>query len=177
VATGATPRKPDIEGIDLPFVHSAAEVANGRSTLGNHVLVASEDDRVAPLAIADHLCGLGHRVTLVYRTNAPSPLVGKYTVGAILARLDTEGATLVPMARVDRIAPKTVTLAHSYSDRRWTINDVDSVVLATGATGNDSLYRSLKSVHPSVHVVGDAFAPRRVVFATRQAWHLAATID
>ncbi len=177
VATGATPRKPDIEGIDLPFVYSIADVAGGSATLGQHVLVASEDDRAAPLAVADHLCGLGHRVTLVYRTNAPSPLVGKYSVGAMLARLDTEGAILVPMARVDRIDPGAVTLAHSYSDRRWTIHDVDAVVLATGATGNDSLYQSLKSLHPAVHLVGDAFAPRRVVFATRQAWHLAGTID
>ncbi len=177
VATGATPRQPDIEGIDLPFVHSIPDVVDGRATLGTHVLVASEDDRAAPLAVADHLCGLGHRVTLVHRTNAPSPLVGKYSIGAMLGRLDAEGATLIAMARVVNIEPGRVTLAHSYSDRRWTLNDVDSVVLATGSIGNDALYRSLKSQHASVHIVGDAFAPRRVVFATRQAWHLAATID
>ncbi len=176
VATGATPRTPDIDGVDLPFVYSAADVADGRATLGHHVLVASEDDRAAPLAVADHLCGLGHRVTLVHRTNAPSPLVGKYTIGAILGRLDEEGATLVAMARVVHIEAGAVTLAHSYSDRRWTLNDVDSVVLATGSSSNDSLYQSLKSIHPAVHIVGDAFAPRRVVFATRQAWHLAASI-
>lgn len=73
-----------------------------------------EDDRAAPLAVADHLSGLGHRVTVVYRTTAPSPLVGKYTIGAILTRLDREGVEL-----------------------------------------------------------GDAYAPRRVVFATRQALQLA----
>jgi 2,4-dienoyl-CoA reductase-like NADH-dependent reductase (Old Yellow Enzyme family)/thioredoxin reductase len=182
VATGATPRTLNIPGADLPCVHTIADVANGSAVLGKHVLVASEDDRAAPLAVADHLCGLGHRVTLTYRTNAPSPLVGKYSVGAILGRLDAEGATLVPMARVVCIdatqpaAPAQVTLAHSYSDRRWTVDGVDSVVLATGATGNDSLFRALKGVHPDVHIVGDAYAPRRVVFATRQAWHLAAMI-
>lgn len=175
-ATGATPRMPHIDGIHLDCVHTIADVADGSAVLGSHVLVASEDDRAAPLAVADHLCGLGHRVTLTYRTNAPSPLVGKYSVGAILGRLDAEGATLVPMARVVRVEPGAVTLAHSYSDRRWTVTDVDSVVLATGATGNDALYQTLKAVHPAVHIVGDAYAPRRVVFATRQAWHLAASI-
>ena len=67
----------------------------------------------------------------------------------------------------------TLTLAHSYSMRRWTIDGFDSVVLACGSVGDDSLYRELKHRHPDVRILGDAFAPRRMVFATRQAWELA----
>jgi 2,4-dienoyl-CoA reductase-like NADH-dependent reductase (Old Yellow Enzyme family)/thioredoxin reductase len=177
VATGATPRTPDIKGIQLPHVHTIPEILSGTVTLGKHVLVVSEDDRAAPLAVADHLCGLGHRVTLVFRTNAPSPLVGKYAIGAYLARLDEEGAVLIGMTRVVSIDQGEVTLANSYSNRRWTLDDVDSVVLATGAHSNDSLFRQLKRVHSEVHIIGDAFAPRRVVFATRQAFELAASLS
>ncbi len=206
VATGAVPRVPSIDGADLPHVFTVNDVADGTAMasgrLGHHVLVASEDDRAAPLAVADHLCGLGHRVTLTYRSNAPSPLVGKYTVGALLGRLDTEGATLIGMARVVEIQDRSVTLAHSYSDRRWTIEGVDSVVLATGSISNDELFSQLKvsateakptdskptdskptdskrtdNPRPEMHIIGDAYAPRRVVFATRQAWHVANLIN
>ena len=41
----------------------------------------------------------------------------------------------------------------------------------------DGLFLALKHRHPDVHLLGDAYAPRRVVFATRQAWALAAVID
>jgi NADPH-dependent 2,4-dienoyl-CoA reductase/sulfur reductase-like enzyme len=177
VATGAVPRTIDVPGIALPFVHQAAAVLAGGVELGHHVVVVSEDDRAAPLAVADHLSGLGHRVTITYRTNGPSPLVGKYMVGAILARLDEEGARFEPMSRLVGVEPGRVHLAHSYSNRRWSIEGVDSVVLACGAVSNDELYLSLKRVRPNVHLLGDAYAPRRMVFATRQAWNLASVLD
>ncbi len=50
-------------------------------------------------------------------------------------------------------------------------------MLACGAIPADGLFRALKHRHPEVHLLGDAYAPRRVVFATRQAWALAAVID
>jgi 2,4-dienoyl-CoA reductase-like NADH-dependent reductase (Old Yellow Enzyme family)/threonine dehydrogenase-like Zn-dependent dehydrogenase len=177
MATGARPRTIDAPGIDLPCVHQATDVLQGGVVLGGHVVVVSEDDRAAPLAVADHLTGLGHRVTVTYRTIAPSPLVGKYTIGAILARLDNEGATLVPMARLVGVEPGSVLLAHSYSNRRWTLDGVDSVVLACGAVPNNALFAAVKATRPDVHLLGDAYAPRRMVFATRQAYALAAALD
>jgi 2,4-dienoyl-CoA reductase-like NADH-dependent reductase (Old Yellow Enzyme family)/thioredoxin reductase len=177
VATGAVPRIIEVPGVDLPFVHQAADVLAGEVELGSHVVVVSEDDRAAPLAVADHLSGLGHRVTVTYRTSGPSPLVGQYTIGAILARLDSEGARLEPMSRLVGIEPGRVHVAHSYSNRRWSIDDVDSVVLACGAVPDNNLYLALKHARPDVHLLGDAYAPRRMVFATRQAWHLASALD
>ena len=88
---------------------------------------------MAPLAIADHLAADGRDVTVVYQTLAPSPLVGKYTIGAVMARLDEAGVTMVPMTRLVAIEPGTLTVAHCYSGRRWTIDGVDSVVLACGS--------------------------------------------
>ncbi len=177
VATGAVPRTIDVPGIGEPFVHQAADVLAGGVALGGHVVVVSEDDRAAPLAVADHLSGLGHRVTVTYRTNGPSPLVGRYTVGAILARLDGEGARFEPMARLVGVEPGRVHLANTYSNRRWSIEGVDSVVLTCGAVPDNELYVSLKGARPNVHLLGDAYAPRRMVSATRQAWNLASVLD
>ena len=177
VATGAVPRTIDVPGIGEPFVHQAADVLAGGVVLGRHVVVVSEDDDAAPLAVADHLSGLGHRVTVTYRTSGPSPLVSTYMVGAVLARLDGEGARFEPMARLVGVEPGRVHVANTYSNRRWSIEGVDSVVLTCGAVPDNQLYLSLSHARPNVHLLGDAYAPRRMVFATRQAWHLASILD
>ncbi len=169
VATGAVPRVPDRPGFDLPHVITAGAALDPATPIGRRVLVVSEDDRPAPLAVADHLAGLGHEVTLTYRTPAPSPLVNKYALGAVLARLDAEGARLVPTTRVTAVDGPTVHVANTYSGRPWTLTDVDTVVLACGATSRDGIVTELRARRDDVHVLGDAFAPRRMTFATRQA--------
>ena len=94
------------------------------------------------------------------------------------ARLINGGVTLVPLARlVGSGARRRARLASTYGERRWSIEDVDSVVLACGSVPADGLFLDLKHRHPDVHLLGDAYAPRRVVFATRQAWALAGVID
>lgn len=177
VAAGATPRRPDVPGVELPDVVTIPEALHGAVSLGRRVVVVVEDDGPAPLSVADHLASLGHQITIVYGTPALAPLVGKYSSGAMFARLMNSGVTLVPLARAVGIEPGAVHVAATFGARRWTIEDVDSVVLACGSVPADGLYRALKHRHPSVHVLGDAYAPRRVVFATRQAWALAGEID
>lgn len=177
VATGARSRLPDVPGIGLPHVVTAVEAVSGSATLGHRVLVVSEDDLLAPLAVADQLAADGHEVTLAHQSPSPSPLVGKYTIGAVMARLDEQGVHLLSMTRLVAVGAGEVTLAHVYSGRRFAVDAVDSVVLACGSVPVDNLYQVLKHAHPRVHVLGDAFAPRRMVFATRQAYELARTFD
>ena len=173
VATGARPRVPEIPGADLPHVVTSVAALTGGVPRGvppgDRVVVVSEDDRAAPLAVADHLAGAGHQVTLVYQSPAPSPQVGKYSIGSVLARLDADGVRLVPMARAVEFRPGAVELAHSYSGRRWTLDGTGAVVLACGSVSDDALYHELRTRHAAVHLLGDAYAPRRLSFATRQA--------
>ena len=172
VATGARPRIPEVPGVDLPQVVTSVAALTGGVPPGDRVVVVSEDDRAAPLAVADHLAGAGHQVTLVYQSPAPSPQVGKYSIGSVLARLDADGVRLVPMARAVAFRPGAVELAHSYSNRRWTLDGADTVVLACGSVSDDALYHELRTRHRGVHLLGDAYAPRRLSFATRQAREL-----
>jgi NADPH-dependent 2,4-dienoyl-CoA reductase/sulfur reductase-like enzyme len=176
VATGARPRPLAVPGADHPGVVQGADVLTGVVPVGPRVLVVAEDDRPAPVAVADHLAGAGHQVTLVFQTPALAPLVGKYSMGALLARLDDGGVELVPLTRVVGVALPDVELAHAYSGRRWSAGPFDTVVLSCGAVPVDGLYHELKRGHADVHLLGDAYAPRRVVFATRQAWDLVRTL-
>ena len=82
----------------------------------------------------------------------------------------------MPMTRVVAIQPGAVELANSYSGRRWKLDGADSVVLACGSVSDDALYQQLRTRHQAVHVLGDAYAPRRLSFATRQARDLVRTV-
>lgn len=176
IATGATPRMPRIPGVDGAQVMTAAQVARGERVPGRRVAVLAEDDGPAPMSVSDHLAGAGHEVTLIVQTNAVAPLVGKYSIGSMLARLVDGGVQMVHMARATSIDGDTIHLSSTYGTRHWTEGPFDSVVVVAGGIPNDSLWKQVKAQHPSVHLLGDAFAPRRVVWATRQAYELARTL-
>jgi hypothetical protein len=94
-------------------------------------------------------------------------------IGAILGRLDAKDVQLSFMDEVVGIGEHTVDVRNVYSLRTRTIGEFDSVVLACGSVSESSLYDELRTRLPDVHVLGDAYAPRRLVFATRQAYALA----
>jgi 2,4-dienoyl-CoA reductase-like NADH-dependent reductase (Old Yellow Enzyme family)/thioredoxin reductase len=177
IATGATSRRPDIEGIDRANVHDSREVLDGAVVPGKHVLIVAQDDHMPPLAVADFLASAGHEVTVVYATNGPAPLLTRYMIGGILARLDNAGVKLRYTEIVTAVSDEGVHVRHSYSGREEIITGFDSIVLACGSVADSSLYDELKGAHPRVHLLGDAFAPRRLLFATKQAYALASLLD
>jgi 2,4-dienoyl-CoA reductase-like NADH-dependent reductase (Old Yellow Enzyme family)/thioredoxin reductase len=177
IATGANPRYPDVTGVDRANVHDMREVLDGAVTPGKRVLVVAQDDHMPPLAVADFLATAGHEVTVVYATNGPAPLLSRYMIGGILARLDNAGVKLRYTEIVTGVTDEGVHVRHSYSGRADLISGIDSVVLACGGVPEASLYEELKGRHPRVHLIGDAFAPRRLLFATKQAYALASMLD
>ena len=98
-------------------------------------------------------------------------------IGGILARLDNAGVTLRYTEIVTGVTDEGVHVRHAYSGRADLISGIDSVVLACGGVPEASLYEELKGQHPRVHLIGDAFAPRRLLFATKQAYALASLLD
>jgi hypothetical protein len=153
------------------------EVLDGSVAPGKRVLVIAQDDHMPPLAVADFLATAGHEVTVVYATNGPAPLLSRYMIGGILARLDNAGVKLRYTEIVTAITDEGVYVRHSYSGRAELIGHIDSVVLACGGVSEVALFEELKGQHPRVHLLGDAFAPRRLLFATKQAYALASMLD
>jgi NADPH-dependent 2,4-dienoyl-CoA reductase/sulfur reductase-like enzyme len=173
IATGAGPRRPEIPGIDGPHVLDIRDVLAGRALPGRRVVVIAQDDHVAPLSVADFLAERGHAVTVVYATQQPAPLMGRYIIGGILGRLDARDVRFSFMEEVVGIGASTVDVRNVYSLRVRQLGEFDSVVLACGSVPESSLYDTLRGELPDVHVLGDAYAPRRLVMATRQAYALA----
>jgi thioredoxin reductase len=173
VATGATPHRPQIPGVGGEHVADITDVLLGRVCPGKNVVIVAQDDHLPPLSVADYLSGRGHDVTLVYATAGPAQLLGRYILGGILARLYSRGVRIRFLEEVIEIAPHRVSVANVYARTVEQLDDVDSVVLACGGNADSRLYQDLLGKVPELHLLGDAFAPRRLVFATRQAYALA----
>lgn len=170
VATGARPRLPPIEGIDQPHVVTAVDLVTGHAAAGARIALVVEDDGPAPPTIAHHLAHAGHEVTVVFQTPALAPDVGKYSLGSMLAELDHAGVVLQPLTVVRAVDHRHLEAAHSFSGRRFRLGPFDTIALACGSVPRTELQSRLADLHPDVRVIGDAYAPRRTVFATRQAW-------
>lgn len=176
IATGAGPRIPQIAGVDGDHVLDIRDVLNGAAPPGKRVLVIAQDDHVAPLSVADHLATNDHDVTVVYATGQAGPLLGRYIIGGILGRLDERNVRFEFNQQVTSIDGSQVSLRNVYSLQTRTLGDFDAVVLACGSVSDSGLYDELRRTSPMIpdlHLLGDAYAPRRLVFATRQAYALA----
>ena len=177
VATGTAPRLPGVPGESLRTVHDVRAVLDGSATLGQRVVVVAQDDHMPPLAVADLLAQQGHDVTIVYSTPSPAPLLSRYMIGGIMARLENAGVQFRLSEQVVEILPGRVRTQKVYSHLPGVIDGVDAVVLACGGVPMGVLASELRGRHPAVHVVGDAFAPRRQLYATRQAYALVSALD
>ncbi|GAA3742300.1 FAD-dependent oxidoreductase [Spinactinospora alkalitolerans] len=176
VATGATPHLPPIEGADGDGAVEIRDVLRG-AAVGHRVVVVAQDDHLPPLSVADLLSERGHDVTVVYATAQPAELLGRYILGGILARLHRRGVAFRLMEEVTAVRDGGVEVRNVYSGRTEELTGFDSVVLACGGDSDAALYERLRDRIARVHVLGDAFAPRRLVFATRQAHALARTLQ
>ncbi|MEV0567419.1 FAD-dependent oxidoreductase [Dactylosporangium sp. NPDC050588] len=169
VATGARERVPDLPGVHLPHVVGGRAALRG-APVGRRVAVVVQDDHLAPLAVAEALADRGCEVTLLYSTHVPAQLLGRYIVGSVLGRLDSLGVQVRIMEEVVAIGDGVVHVRHTYSGRAHELTGFDTVVLACGGTSEAGLYALAREQgRADVHVLGDAYAPRRLVFATRQA--------
>lgn len=171
VATGANARRPRVPGAELAM--EGRDILTGSATPGPRVLLIAEEDHLQPLALADFLSSRGHQVVMVYATNAPAILLGRYANGGLLGRLDAQGVRIRTAEKVVAIHPDGVELMQIYSQRREVLGGFDTVALACGGRSDSTLHAALSPVRPQVHLLGDAYAPRRMVFATRQAHALA----
>lgn len=176
IATGARARWPRIEGIDGAHICDMWEFLRGEAKVGENVAVVVQEDHVAPLALADMLGRQGRRVTMFIQTNGPAPQVARYSIGTFLGRLSEVGVRLVCMEAVSAIDLPHIRTRNVYSQRETVHDAFDSVILACGALPDGGLFAELEDRHEDIRILGDAYAPRRIVFATQQGYELAKRI-
>lgn len=173
IATGTRGARPDIPTSDDAEVMEARDVLSGAAKPGKRVLIVARDDHMPPLALADFLSLAGHQVTMVYGTPSAAILLGRYIIGAPLGRLDERGVEIKTLQEVVAIRGGEVDLRNVYSGTVRPLGGIDTVVLSCGGVSETTLFDAVRHKRSDVHVLGDAYAPRRMVFATRQAYALA----
>jgi len=139
---------------------------------GLRALIYATDQTMEPLGLADRLRADGADVTFATRAPALGAMVENVTRPFILDRLRRGGVELAVLSEVHVRDGRTLLVR---GDRGGAESDVaeiaDVLILAGGAVAADSL-RGAAPAGAELHVIGDAFAPRRLVAATQQAWEV-----
>ena len=167
VATGSVAAVPsDIPGIDTARVHEVREVYDDLGSLGERVLVLADEHHQQALSTADFLVSAGKRVEVVSRRRFAGQEIEHNTIVTFYPILLGKGVTLTPLSWIRAVDGRHVTLYNLYSGEERTI-EVDDVVVALGGKSVRNLYDELEDKVGELHLIGDAVAPRRIIYATR----------
>jgi uncharacterized FAD-dependent dehydrogenase len=129
------------------------------------LLLADEHHQEGP-GTAEFLLERGHEVIYVTKRHAPGQEVEYITQEMLMPRLVELGAEFIPLTWVERIDGTRITLRSLLTDETREV-EADTIVFAAGGRADDGLYHRLRDRVPEIHLIGDALAPRRVIYATR----------
>lgn len=167
IATGSLPAYPTgIPGLASAVVREVREVYDDPDALGQRVLILAEEYHQQALSTADFLAAAGKQVEVVVRRRYAGDEVEHNTIVMLYPMLLEKGITLTPLSWVRSVSGRSVTLYNLYSEEEWTV-DADAIVVALGGKANNSLAAALDGQVKELHTVGDAVAPRRIMYATR----------
>ena len=172
IATGADGYAPHVDGDgSVPVLSSDGPVPLG-DVAGCAVLVVDADGYYWTEAMVESIIEQGARpivITRVFEVGRELPAVSRI---AFLREIDKAGGAVHASTYLSHIEAGGVVLKHYLTGRADRIDDIAAVVWVGVARANDGLARALREVgfpRDRMHVVGDAFAPRRLANALTEA--------
>ncbi|GED72188.1 NADPH-dependent 2,4-dienoyl-CoA reductase [Brevibacillus reuszeri] len=179
VATGVIPRLPEITGVDLAHVVRYDQVFDRQVKVGRTVaivgaggiacdlshLLLKEEESITP-QVAKYLreyqilteTGIElmkpskRKIYMLRRGKHVGTGLGKTTRWAVLDSLGRHGVEMITQMTYKKITPDGVLISQQDEER---LIPADTVIVAAGATSNDSLFHALQGRLP-VHVIGGA---------------------
>ena len=198
VATGSTPIKPPITGIERDNVFWANDVFNGDAPIGkNNVIIGGG---ATGIELAIYIAKYGsldidsfnfltqykalepevalkmmhegrNKVTVLEQLPKLGSALGKTTKWVLLDKCDYLGVKKLTSVKITEIGKDYVSYIDA-SDTEQQINDVDYVYHATGVKSNDSLFNEIKTLKIPVEKLGDAKKPQTVMEAISRGYTL-----
>jgi 2,4-dienoyl-CoA reductase-like NADH-dependent reductase (Old Yellow Enzyme family)/thioredoxin reductase len=162
LATGATPLKPNINGVDGPNVVQSNDVILGKAKPGKIITVVG--GRYLGMEIADQLAAEAERINLVSR-RAIGRGVERNIYFALRDRLVKKGVNLYPHCPVVEIREGGLYIVF---DGDLLFLEAETVVLAVGFQSENGLYEELKGHIHELYRIGDCVEPRSVMWAIRE---------
>lgn len=173
VATGTRAWLPDIPGIKGARVWQVEQVILAEPALGRKAVVLDYDHHVAAMATADLLASRGLVVELVTPFHMVGAEVEINTQTVYYRKLAQQRVTIHLNAQPVRLEDRRVVIENRYSHDESAIDDVDAVIVCSPGAANDGLAAELRSRVKELTVVGDAYAPRRLLAGIYDAYQAA----
>ncbi|RIV37624.1 oxidoreductase [Micromonospora radicis] len=171
VATGARAARRPLPGgppvLDLPQAVTRLVAPADDTPLTGAYVVLDDEGTWAAASLAEGIARRGGRVHLVSPSAGIATRITTYSRLALLKRLADLRVAAHPMRSLRVVDATTVALTGPLAHAEVTVTDVTAVVDAGSAVAVDDLYRQLDALPegPSVHLVGDANAPRTALEA------------
>jgi len=179
IATGATPRVPEIAGDGSVPVMTTDDHIGLDSLSGRRVVIMDEDGYYWTSAVTESVIANGALpvvVSRVFEVCRELPMVSRIEY---IRQLDKHGGKAIANTYIAMIEAGSVVLRHYLSERETVVDDVAAIVWVGAATPNSSLATQLRRAgieKHRMHLVGDAFAPRRLAHALTEAHAVARDI-
>ncbi|MFC4625812.1 FAD-dependent oxidoreductase [Daeguia caeni] len=160
LATGATPYFPPLEVDDSVRILSAWDVLENREKPRGNVVIADWKSDWIGAGLAQKLTQEGHYVRLAINSpmfGSPLPFYVRDNLAGILHKLQVQ---ITPYARLYGADQRTVYFQHTTSGEPIILEDVDTLVLATGHQSRTDFLDTLTGLDISYTIIGDAMAPR-----------------
>ena len=168
LATGAKPLIPEIPGMDRAHVVQAGDVLEGRTKVGDRVVIIGGE--VVGCETAEFLAEKGKKVTVTRRSPEMARGVGRSLRAFFLGRLVEKGITLLPEINYNEITSDGLVVTTREGEKKAI--KADTIVLAAGAVPDKELYQELKGKVPEVHCIGDCVAPRKILDAITEGFRV-----
>ena len=160
LATGATPRVPDLPTDGEVQIVTAWQILRGEARAGGRVVVADwRGDWIGP-GIAERLARAGSRVTLAVAGTHAGEVLPLYVRDALAADLHRAGVEVRPYLRLYGTAGDTVFLQHTAAGDAVEVEGVATLVLSLGHIPRDELSDTIRALGIELHMAGDCLAPR-----------------
>ncbi|HHX24993.1 MAG: FAD-dependent oxidoreductase [Tepidanaerobacteraceae bacterium] len=152
VATGAKHIIPNIPGIDKPMVMTAVDLLEGKKHAGNRVVIIGGN--MIGCETAEFLAEYGKNIFILEMLSEIGQNLALVPKPYVLSKLNRLGVEIYTEAEVTSIEDDKV--IYEKEGNEYTIESVDTVVLAAGMESVNELAEELKSLDKPIHVVGDA---------------------
>jgi len=176
VATGALPKKPEIEGADDAHVVDAWAVVRGEANVGGSVVVADWRCDWIGFGVAEQLARNGCSVTLAVDGYMPGQTIQMYVRDHWAGILHKLGVKVIPYARLFGVDGNTAFFQHATSGEPIIIDEIDTVVTSLGHGSVTGLADALENWPGELHMIGDCLSPRTAEEAVLDGLKVAAEI-
>ena len=164
LATGARPRRPEIEGAAEAHVVDAWQVLRGEANVGARVVVADWRSDWVGLGLAQKLALDGCGVRLLVNGRMAGQTIQNYTRDLWVGALHRLGVEIVTEARLHGVDDDSVYAQHTITGAPIVLEGADTLVLALGhepvSELADALGEEGMDWRGELHLIGDCLAPR-----------------